>query len=121
MSTFASDLRAMGPANFLYSDGDVLFAHGHWRKHANTGKVEAPGLVSLQRQCQQDETGIIASGLSIRGDNQHMALFASVPFTNEHWKPLAEGELVAVSRGQLVAGQLANEALIFTEHSLVDE
>ena len=121
VSTFASDLRAMGPANFLYSDGDVLFAHGHRRKHANTGKVEAPGLVSLQRQCQQDETGFIASGLSIRGDNQHMTLFASVPLTNEHWKPLAEGELVAVSRGQLVARQLANEALIFTEHSLVDE
>ena len=50
-----------------------------------------------------------------------MTLFASVPLTNEHWKPLAEGELVAVSRGQLVAGQLANEALIFTENSLVDE
>ena len=62
-----------------------------------------------------------ASGLSIRGDNQHMTLFASVPLTNEHWKPLAEGELVAVSRGQLVARQLANQALILTENSLVDE
>ena len=102
MSSFACELRAMGPANFLYSDGDVLFAHGHRRKHADTGKVEAPGLVLLQRQCQQGGTGIVASGLSIRGDHQHMTLFASVPLTNEHWNPLAEGELVAVSRGQLL-------------------
>jgi len=118
MSTFASDLRTMGPANFLYSDGDVLFAHGNRRKHADTGKVEAPGLVSLQRQCQQDETSFIASGLSIRGDNQTVTLFASVPLTNEHWIPLAEGELVVVSRGQFVARQLVNEVLVFDERSL---
>ena len=55
VSSFAGQLRALGPANFLYSDGDVLFAHGHRRKHADTGKVEAPGLVSLERQCSQGE------------------------------------------------------------------
>lgn len=30
---FASDARTLGPANFLYTDGDALFAHGHRRKH----------------------------------------------------------------------------------------
>ena len=62
VSSFAGELRALGPANFLYSDGDVLFAHGHRRKHADTGKIEAPGLVSLQRQCQQGGIGFAASG-----------------------------------------------------------
>jgi predicted glutamine amidotransferase len=33
LSSFAGELRALGPANFLYSDGDLLFAHGHRRKH----------------------------------------------------------------------------------------
>lgn len=28
---FAADLRAIEPANFLYADGDALFAHGHKR------------------------------------------------------------------------------------------
>ena len=121
VSAFAFNLRAMGPANFLYSDGDVLFAHGHRRKHADTGKVEAPGLVSLQRQCQRGEPSFVASGLSIRGDHQLVTLFASVPLTNEHWNPLAEGELVAVSRGQLVARQFANEALVFAERTLIDK
>ena len=121
VSEFANQLRALGPANFLYSDGDHLFAHGHRRKHADTGKVEAPGLVSLERQCQHDGIGFADSGLSIHGDDQHVTLFASVPLTDEHWKPLAEGELVAVSRGQLVLRQLANEALEFSEYARIDE
>jgi glutamine amidotransferase len=115
VSSFAGELRSLGPANFLYSDGDMLFAHGHRRKHADTGKIEAPGLVSVQRRCQQDTIGSAAIGLSIRGDNQQVTLFASVPLTNELWVPLAEGELVAVCGGQLVARQLVDEALVVSD------
>jgi hypothetical protein len=69
----------------------------------------------VQRQCQQDTIGSAASGLSIRGDNQQVALFASVPLTNELWAPLAEGELVAARGGQLVARQLVDEALVVSD------
>jgi glutamine amidotransferase len=112
VSWFAGKLRKLGPANFLYSDGDVLFAHGHRRKHADTGKVEAPGLMSVQRQCQQEPIGSAASGLSIRGENQRLTLFASVPLTDEIWTPLAEGELVAAFDGQIIARQLIDDALV---------
>ncbi|QHO75721.1 class II glutamine amidotransferase [Bradyrhizobium sp. CCBAU 051011] len=115
VSSFAGELRKLGPANFLYSDGDMLFAHGHRRKHAETGKIEAPGLVSIQRQCQQDTIGLVASGLSIRGDNQQVTLFASVPLTNEFWVPLAEGELVAARGGQIVARQLVDQAMAVSD------
>ena len=115
VSSFAAALRALGPANFLYSDGDLLFAHGHRRKHADTGKVEAPGLVLLQKHCQNGQQSIVANGLSIQGSDQLVTLFASVPLTSERWEPLAEGELVAVARGQLAARQLANESPIFYE------
>lgn len=47
------------------------------------------------------------------GDPQLVALFAGVPLTNEHWTPLAEGELVVISGGHLVARQLADNALVF--------
>ena len=124
VSSFAGKLRKLGPANFLYSDGDMLFAHGHRRMHADTGKIEAPGLVSAQRRCQHDTVGSAASGLSIRGDNQQVALFASVPLTNELWSPLAEGELVAAWGGQLVARQLVDQALVvsdtFSDNPIVD-
>ncbi|WP_291859799.1 class II glutamine amidotransferase [Bradyrhizobium sp.] len=116
VSSFASQLRALGPANFLYCDGAMLFAHGHRRKHAETGKIEAPGLVLLQRHCRGGEPGIVADGLSIRSENQLVTLFASVPLTSERWEPLAEGELVAVSHGQFAARQLAGESPVFYEH-----
>ena len=118
VSSFAAELRAFGPANFLYSDGDLLFAHGHRRKHADTGRVEAPGLVLLQKHCQNGQRGIVANGLSIQGDDQLVTLFASVPLTDERWEPLAEGELVAVARGQLAARQLAYESPIFYEQRI---
>ena len=118
VSSFAAELRKLGPANFLYSDGDLLFAHGHRRKHADTGRVEAPGLVFLQKDCQSGQRGIVAKGLSIQGDGQLVTLFASVPLTDEQWEPLAEGELVAVARGRLVARQLSDESPIFYEHSI---
>jgi predicted glutamine amidotransferase len=116
VSSFASQLRALGPANFLYCDGDLLFAHGHRRKHAETGRVEAPGLVLLQQHCQSDQQGIVADGLSIRSVDQLVTLFASVPLTTDRWEPLAEGELVAVSHGQFAARQLADESPIFYGH-----
>ncbi len=116
VSSFAGELRKLGPANFLYSDGELLFAYGHRRKHADTGKIEAPGLVFVQRRCQHDTIGSPASGLSIRGDNQQVAIFASVPLTNEVWVPLEEGELVAACGGQLVARQMVGEPLVVSDN-----
>ena len=115
VSSFAAELRAIGPANFLYSDGDLLFAHGHRRIQAQTGRIEPPGLVSLRRQCRRGERGIATNGVSIRGDHQLVTLFASVPLTRERWEPLAEGELVAVSGGRLVARQLPEQIPVFDE------
>jgi hypothetical protein len=94
----------------------MLVAHGHRRKHAQTGRVEAPGLVLHQRQCQSGREGIVADGLSIRSDDQLVTLFASVPLTSERWEPLAEGELVVVSHGQFAARQLVGESPVFYEY-----
>ncbi|MFA6264415.1 MAG: class II glutamine amidotransferase [Pseudolabrys sp.] len=101
VSSFADELRNLGPANFLYSDGGLLFAHGHRRKHADTGRIEAPGLVLLQKHCQDSQRGIVADGLSIQGEGQLVTLFASAPLTDERWEPLSEGELIAVGGGRI--------------------
>ena len=119
VSSFARELRTLGSANFLYCDGDTLFAHGHRRKHAETGRVEAPGLVLLQQRCQSSQQGIVADGLSILSDIQLVTLFASVPLTSERWESLAEGELVAVSHGQFAARQLVGENPVFCEHPVI--
>jgi predicted glutamine amidotransferase len=103
VSSFATSLRPLGPANFLYSDGDALFAHGHRRKQAASSRVSPPGLWLLQRWCQTGEDGFAADGVAVDGTGQKIALLASVPLSNEPREALAEGELVAVSRGQLLA------------------
>lgn len=110
VSAFAAELRTMGPANFLYSDGDVLFAHGHRRRQAGSSKAEAPGLVSLQRACHADEGTTAGSGLSIQSTNQSVALVASVPLNDEAWSGFAEGEVIALRNGEIVARRSATSA-----------
>jgi predicted glutamine amidotransferase len=98
---FAADLCKLGPANFFYSDGEVLFAHGHRRIQAD-GKIAAPGLWLWSCHCADQGDPVHASGVTVAPGFQEMVLLASVPLTDEPWSPLAEGELVAVSAGRLI-------------------
>jgi glutamine amidotransferase len=102
VTAFAAELRAYGPANFLYADGDVLFAHGDRRRPAGGDEAVAPGLVVLERECPAQGAGFAASGLTVAPDGQRVTLVASVPLTSEAWRPLAEGEVIAVSEGAIV-------------------
>jgi len=101
IAAFAAELRRLGPANFLYADGDTLFAHGHRRIQRATGRVTPPGLHVLARQCPRSTESIEGHGAAVAAGFQHVVLIASVPLTDEAWRPLAEGEIVAVSAGQL--------------------
>jgi len=99
---FAAELRELGPANFLYTDGDVIFAHGHRRKSA-AGAIEPPGLHLLCRRCAAVTDHVALTGLRIppRAE-QEVALVASVPLSNEGWEPLAEGEVVVLEAGRVI-------------------
>lgn len=55
LAAFSAELRSLGPANFLYADGDTLFAHGHRRVQRASRRVEPPGLWMLQRHCSPDD------------------------------------------------------------------
>lgn len=101
LATFAAELRALGPANFLYADGDALFAHGHRRMQAGSGRIEAPGLWMRQRHCHPtDPAPECHEGVSIAPGAQAVFWVASVPLTDDgDWRPLAEGELIAVRAG----------------------
>ena len=99
---FAAELRELGPANFIYSDGDALFAHAH-RRHQADGSVRAPGLWHLARHCE--EGGELAgAGLSVaaHAGEQDVLLVASVPLTAEKWLPMAEGSVLAARLGRIL-------------------
>jgi glutamine amidotransferase len=105
VAQFAADLRALGPANFLYADGDALFAHGDRRLQAATGTVESPGLFVLSRHCAQADEAVDGHGVRVAPGFQALSLVASVPLTDERWRPLAGGEIVAIAAGRVVGGR----------------
>ena len=102
VSTFAEEARQRGVANFLYSDGEALFAHSHYRPNPEDATVRDPGLHILTRTC---DTTFDHPGISIGaplGDTQRqvVTLIASVPLSDEPWRPLDEGELLVLVTGQ---------------------
>lgn len=99
---FARDLRPLGQANFLYSDGDAVFAHGHVRRQ-NDGEIRAPGLHALCRSCSPEADHVAIAGVQMPpAHSQEVALLASVPLSDECWEPLAEGEIVVLREGRIV-------------------
>jgi predicted glutamine amidotransferase len=101
ISQFAAELCKLGPANFFYSDGEVLFAHGHRRIQAD-GTIAAPGLWLWSCHCADPDAPIQGAGVTVGPGFQEIAMLASVPLTDEPWRPLREGELVVVLAGRLI-------------------
>lgn len=98
VTEFAKSLRGLGAFNFVYSDGDALFVHAHRRKHLD-GVERPPGLHMLVRSENEEAVDLTSSGVIMAPLAQELALIASVPLTDESWEPIAEGELVALTRG----------------------
>lgn len=101
VARFAEALRPLGPANFLYGDGDALFAHGHERLQAD-GELAPPGLHVLTRRCAPEDDAIPMEGVALETGAQQVALIASVPLTDEPWRPLANGDIIALRNGDVV-------------------
>ncbi len=106
VASFAAELRPFGPANFLYTDGDLLFAHAGRRTQMD-GRIVPPGLVMLERTCPADRDALPAAGIDIAPGApeapQHLILFASVPLTDEDRRPLAQRSLTVARRGEVLS------------------
>jgi glutamine amidotransferase len=105
VASFARRMRELGPANFLYADGDALFAHGHRRMHGREG-IRPPGLWMLELpEGVANACGNMAGFHSDANDAPGPAvILASVPLSpDRRWRPLEEGELVVVRNGALAA------------------
>jgi glutamine amidotransferase len=102
VTSFAAELSEHGPANFIYSDGDVVFAHGNRRTQSNK-EIRPPGLYVLCRSCVESSPQDGSVSVAPRGRAQDVVLFASVPLTDERWRPLEEGEVVTARAGSVDA------------------
>ncbi|HLD66664.1 MAG TPA: class II glutamine amidotransferase [Pseudomonas sp.] len=102
IASFAIELRRHGPANFIYADGDALFAHADRRLQLDTGLVTPPALYLWQTPAS-GFTKQHAEALSVVDvDRQPVTLIASVPLACEGWRPMKEGEMVAVRSGEIL-------------------
>lgn len=109
VSAFAEQLRPRGPANFIYCDGDALFAHAHKRTQPDGKGMRPPGLHLLHRACHEPTCPDLGPGLGIEHPLQRVVLLASVPLTGEDWEPLEEGEVVVARGGQLLRSSVGRE------------
>lgn len=107
---FAHTLLPFGTVNFLYSDSEYLFVHGHKRSQPLSGEIKPPGLFTLERTClphNQPSRPMIAKNikglaLCFSPNLQRVQLVASVPLTRENWQPLDEGEILVIQQGRIV-------------------
>ena len=102
VSAFAVDLQTLGPANFLYADSELLFVFSDRRRQSD-GRFVPPGLHVLQRECEEPLGTIGGDGVAVESEAQTILLIASVPLTDEPWRPLYEGELMMIRNGNIVA------------------
>jgi predicted glutamine amidotransferase len=104
---FAATLRKIGPANFLYADGDALFVHSDRRRTSAEFPPEPPGLYCLSHSGSGAHPAGRSSGMKINSPGpdsqaQEVMLIASVPLTEEKWSPIPEGEVLALKSGRIV-------------------
>jgi len=94
-------LTHMGIGNFLYSDGEYLYAFGNERTQED-GIVSPPGLYYLVRDWNNEQDYNTITGITIKGQSQKQIIVASVPLTKEDWQPLAKNQLLVAKDGLLV-------------------
>ncbi len=100
---FARETLQRGAANFLYSDGINLFAHGHRQTLPGDAVSDAPGLyVNLYRSEAGSDMAIPCRGLRSEGDCSEHALVATMPLSDDDWVPLNAGEIACFERGRRI-------------------
>jgi len=102
VAEFAGEIGRLGSANFLYSDGDLLFAHGHLRTQAD-GSVRAPGLHVICVECNHGAGRSELASVRLESERvQRVTLVSTMPLTDGDWRPLQAGELLVLKAGEII-------------------
>lgn len=111
VSEFAFQVGKLGSANFLYSDGELLFVHGHVRKQAD-GTVRSPGLCSISVTCDYGFGQSELATLKLESEQQQkVTLVSTHPLTEGDWQPFQMGELLVLKNGEVVDRSIAQQVM----------
>ena len=107
---FASEMRELGSANFLFFDGDRLFVHADRRRYETDSGLTEPREPGLNiRSFDHDDEGDRwdTGGARIDRISGPLHLVASVPLDPDGWEPLARGTVLVLKDG-LIAARRSN-------------
>jgi len=96
-----SQWSSLGPANFIYSDSEYLYAFAN-KRHQKNGNITPPGMHYLQRNNKKHQCFNRLVGVELSGDVKAITLFASVPLSDENWQPFKENELIVCQNGKVI-------------------
>lgn len=100
LERFALSLRERGAMNFIYCDGETLFAHGHRHTLPGADISNEPGLYVLEREAGDDDVPCV--GLACDGGKGPQAMVATMPLDSQPWKPLGAGEIACFEHGRRI-------------------
>jgi glutamine amidotransferase len=99
------EMKILGPSNFLYYDGEVLFAHAHKRIYEEEGELAGPRPPGLHiKRCWTCTLGeeVTCPGLKVELPDHQVVLLASVPLDDQGWEALPEGAVLALRDGEVL-------------------
>lgn len=99
--TFAREMRAKGPANIIYASNGQVLVHADRRTKA-PGVIEPPGLWLLERHCGNGASAASGEAVQIAARGVDVVLLASVPLTDEPWRPLEQGSVLQLEYGRVI-------------------
>lgn len=99
------EMKKLGSCNFLYFDGDCLFAHADKRVYEEGGKFTDPKPPGLHiKKCWHcsGQKEVTCPGLNVGFKDWQTVLLASVPLDEQGWQGLDEGTVLALRDGEVV-------------------
>ena len=98
-------MRMLGSSNFLYYDGEVLFAHSDKRIYEEAGELvgpKSPGLHIKRCSTCTLQKEVTCPGLKVELADHQTVLLASVPLDDRGWEELEEGTVLALKDGEVL-------------------
>ncbi|WP_413205822.1 class II glutamine amidotransferase [Rhodospirillum sp. A1_3_36] len=105
-ASFATEMRELGSANFLFFDGEYLFVHADRRRFETEDGLTEPREPGLSiRSFDDSHRGHrwTARGASIEEISGPLHLIASVPLDPQGWEPLPRGTAMVLKDGKIVS------------------
>jgi len=104
-SNHCDEMKELGPSNFLYYDGEILFVHAHKRIYEEGGELvgpKPPGLHIKRCWTCTNQKEVSCPGLKIGLPDHQTVLLASVPLDDQGWEGLEEGAVLALKEGEVL-------------------